>query len=162
MTAASLDIRSGRAIMRGMSDPVLNDDHRCFVCGSENPDGLRIRFEYPEPGVCRAVFTPPEKFQGWHGILHGGIISTLLDEAFAHAAGGADRSIEGFGAVTAEMTVRFKKPVRIGEPAFLEGRVLAVSGRVIECASTLRDAEGQELAAATGKLIILKKAPKEA
>jgi uncharacterized protein (TIGR00369 family) len=148
--------------MGGMSETVLEDDHFCFVCGSRNPDGLRIRFEYPEPGLCRAVFIPPKKFQGWHGILHGGIISTLLDEAFAHAAGGADRSIEGLGAVTAEMTVRFKKPVRIGEPAFLEGRVLAVSGRVIECASTLRDAEGQELAAATGKLIKLKKAPKEA
>ena len=44
----------------------------------------------------------------------------------------------------------------------MEGRVLAVNGRVIECASNLRDAEGQELAAATGKMILLKKAPKEA
>lgn len=143
--------------MGGMSDTVLDDDHFCFACGSHNPDGLRIRFEYPAKGQCRAVFTPPRKFQGWHGILHGGIISTLLDEAFAHAAGGADRGIGGYGAVTAEITVRFKKPVPIGEPAFLEGRVLAVKGRVIECASTMRDAAGQELASATGKLITLKK-----
>jgi len=147
--------------MGGMSDTVLNDDHFCFVCGSQNPDGLRIRFEYPEKGLCRAVFTPPRKYQGWHGILHGGIISTLLDEAFAHAAGGAERNVDGGGAVTAEITVRFKKPIPIGEPAFLEGRVLAVKGRVIECASTIRDAAGQELAAATGKLITLKKNPAE-
>jgi uncharacterized protein (TIGR00369 family) len=140
-----------------MSDTVLNDDHFCFVCGSQNPDGLRICFEYPEPGRCRAVFTPPKKYQGWHGILHGGIISTLLDEAFAHAAGGATRSVDGVGAVTAELSVRFKKPVRIGEPAFLEGRVLTVKGRVIECESVLRDAGGQELASASGKLIKLKK-----
>jgi uncharacterized protein (TIGR00369 family) len=146
-----------RAIMGGMSDTVLNDDHLCFVCGSQNPDGLRIRFEYPEPGLCRAVFTPLKKYQGWHGILHGGIISTLLDEAFAHAAGGAARSVDGVGAVTAELSVRFKKPVRIGEPAFLEGRVLSVKGRVIECESVLRDAGGQELASASGKLIKLKK-----
>jgi uncharacterized protein (TIGR00369 family) len=143
--------------MEGMSETVLNDDHFCFVCGSRNPDGLQIRFEYPEPGLCRAVFIPPKKYQGWHDILHGGIISTLLDEAFAHAAGGPGRAIEGLGAVTAEMSVRFKKPVPIGRTAFLEGRVLAVNGRVIECASWLRDADGQELAAATGKLIVLKK-----
>jgi uncharacterized protein (TIGR00369 family) len=140
-----------------MSDTVLNDDHFCFVCGSRNPDGLRIQFEYPARGRCRAVFTPPRKFQGWRGILHGGIISTLLDEAFAHAAGGAERGVEGFGAVTAEMSVRFKKPVRIGQPAFLEGRVRAVKGRVIECESRLLDADGQELASAAGKLIMLKK-----
>jgi uncharacterized protein (TIGR00369 family) len=143
--------------MGGMSDTVLNDDHFCFACGSRNPDGLRIRFEYPEPGLCRAVFTPPKKYQGWHGILHGGIISTLLDEAFAHAAGGAERSVDGGVAVTAELSVRFKKPARIGEPAFLEGRVLSVKGRVIECESVLRDAGGQELASASGKLIKMKK-----
>jgi uncharacterized protein (TIGR00369 family) len=154
---APLDIFATGAIMGSMSDTVLNDDHFCFVCGSRNPDGLRIRFEYPEKGFCRTVFTPPRKYQGWHGILHGGIISTLLDEAFAHAAGGADRSVDGGGAVTAEMTVRFKRPVKIGEPAFLEGRVLAAKGRVIECESVLRDARGQELASATGKLIKLKK-----
>ena len=145
--------------MEGMSDTVLNDDHFCFVCGTRNPDGLRIRFEYPEAGLCRAVYTPPRKYQGWHGILHGGIISTLLDEAMAHAAGGADRSVRGGGAVTAEMTVRFKKPVPIGRPAFLEGRVVSVKGRVIECASTLKDAAGRELASASGKLIILKMNP---
>jgi uncharacterized protein (TIGR00369 family) len=140
-----------------MVKTVLNDDHFCFVCGSRNPDGLRIAFEYPEKGLCRSVFTPPRKFQGWSGILHGGIIATLLDEALAHAAGGAERSIAGEGAVTAELSVRFIKPVRIGEPAFLEGRVVAENGRVIECASWLRDAEGRDLAAATGKLIKLKK-----
>jgi len=144
-----------------MSEQKLIDDHFCFVCGSNNPDGLRIRFEYPEKGRCRTVFTPPRKFQGWHGILHGGIIATLLDEAFAHAAGGAERNVAGGGAVTAEMTVHFKKPVKIGEPAFLEGRVVEDKGRVIECQSLIRDADGQELASATGKLIKLKKAPAE-
>jgi len=143
--------------MGDMSDTVLNDDHFCFACGPRNPNGLRIRFEYPAKGFCRAVFTPTKKFQGWQGILHGGIVSTLLDEAFAHAAGGAGRGIEGYGAVTAEITVRFKKPVPIGKPAFLEGRVLAMKGRVIKCVSMIRDAEGQELASATGKLITLKK-----
>lgn len=138
-----------------MSESRLVDDHFCFVCGSGNPDGLRIRFEYPEPGRCRAEFTPPRKFQGWQNILHGGIIATLLDEALAHAYGGAARG-GGEAAVTAELSVKFKKPVRIGAPAFLEGRVISETSRLIEGESVLRDAAGVELAAATGKLIKLR------
>jgi len=133
----------------------LTDDHFCFACGRHNPDGLRLRFEYPEPGRCRAEFVPDRKFQGWQGILHGGIISTLLDEGFAHAVGGPDRG-GGTGAVTAEMTIRFKKPARIGQKLILEGRVVGAERRVIQCESVLKDDAGTEIASATGKLIKLK------
>ena len=139
-----------------MTKSALTDDHGCFVCGIHNREGLRIRFEYPEPGRCRAVLVPERRFQGWKGLLHGGIISTLLDEAFAHAYGGQIRDMVE-AAVTAEMSVRFKKPVRIGFPVFLEGRVISVSGRVIECESTLCDEAGTVLASASGKLVKPKK-----
>jgi uncharacterized protein (TIGR00369 family) len=135
-----------------MSEMELVDNHFCFACGERNPDGLRLRFEYPEPGHCRAEFVAPRKFQGWQGVLHGGIISTLLDEAFAHALGGPERG-DGEAAVTAEMTIRFKKPVRIGQKVILEGRVVRLKGRLIDCESVLRDEAGTELASATGKLI---------
>lgn len=138
-----------------MKELELNDDHRCFACGRLNEEGLRLRFDYPEPGRCRAEFVPGQKFQGWHGILHGGIISTLLDEGFAHALGGPDRG-SGQAAVTAEMTVRFKKPARIGQKIILEGRVVSVEKRVIQCESVLRDEAGTEIASATGKLISIK------
>ncbi|MCX6566955.1 MAG: PaaI family thioesterase [Candidatus Aminicenantes bacterium] len=133
-----------------------NDDHFCFACGEHNMEGLRIKFEYPEPGRCRAVFLPERRFQGWKDILHGGIISTLLDEALAHAYGGKTRGA-GEAAVTAELTVKFKKPIKIGVPVYLEGRVVSVSGRVIEGESTLCDESGTVLASATGKLIKPKK-----
>ena len=139
-----------------MTKIALTDDHFCFVCGVDNREGLRIRFEYPEPGRCRAVVVPERRFQGWMDILHGGIVSTLLDEAFAHAYGGRNRDTAE-AAVTAEMTVRFKKPVKIGIPAILEGRVIGAAGRVIECESTLSDEAGTVLAAATGKLVKPKK-----
>jgi len=137
-----------------MKDIDLKDDHYCFACGERNPDGLGLRFQYPEAGRSRAEFTPERKYQGWSGILHGGIIATLLDEAMAHAAGGAARG-SGDYAVTAEMKLKFKKPVRTGEKTVLEGRVTGVKGRLIECASVLRDMAGNELAEATGKLIKL-------
>ncbi len=140
-----------------MSQDVLKDDHFCFACGANNPDGLRLRFEYPEPGRCRTEFVPVCKLQGWQGVLHGGIIATLLDEAFAHALGGAARGA-GQAAVTAEMTVRFKKPVRIGHKVIVDGRVVKTKGRVINCEATIRDEFGLELASASGKLIKLKPA----
>lgn len=136
-----------------MADLSLNDDHCCFACGRDNPDGLRIEFEYPSAGTCRAVFTPPKKYQGWQGILHGGIVSTLLDEALAHAVGGAERGGGGSGAVTAELCVRFREPVPIGAAVVLEGRVVSDKGRVVICESSLADQLGRLLASATGKLV---------
>lgn len=140
-----------------MAQSDLKDDHFCFACGNRNPDGLRLQIEYPAPGRCRIEFIPPRKFQGWQDILHGGIIATLLDEAFAHAFGGADRGA-GQAAVTAEMTVRFKKPARIGRKVIVEGIVVEETGRVIECESVMRDEAGQDLASASGKLVKIKPA----
>jgi len=140
-----------------MAQNELKDDHFCFACGEHNPDGLRLHIEYPEPGFCRIEFIPERKFQGWQGILHGGIISTLLDEAFAHALGGSGRDA-GEAAVTAEMTVRFKKPALIGRKVIVEGRVVGEKARFIECESVMRNESGQELASASGKLIKIKPA----
>lgn len=58
----------------------LEDDRYCFACGLDNPDGLRI--EWITSGkTATATFIPDRKYQGWKGILHGGITATLLDEA---------------------------------------------------------------------------------
>lgn len=131
----------------------LVDDQFCFACGKNNPTGLGLVFEYPEPGRCRAEFVPSAKFQGWRGVLHGGIISTLLDEALAHALGGSDRGGGGSGAVTAELVVRFKKPVPIGAKVVLTGRVVSTKGRVAEAESEITDGQGTVLASAAGKLV---------
>jgi len=137
-----------------MADVELKDDHYCFACGDRNPDGLHLKITYPEPGRCRIEFVPERKHQGWEGVMHGGIIATILDEAFAHALGGPGRGT-GEAAVTAEMTVRFKKPVRIGRTLIAEGRILGVKGRVVDCESVMRDESGLELASAEGKLVKL-------
>jgi uncharacterized protein (TIGR00369 family) len=140
-----------------MSQRQLKDDHFCFACGALNPDGLRLKITYPERGRCRIEFVPERKHQGWAGVLHGGLIATILDEAFAHALGGADRGA-GEPAVTAKMTVRFKKPAKIGARILAEGWVVSSKGRVVECESLMRDEFGEELASASGKLIRLKPA----
>ncbi|MBM3311171.1 MAG: PaaI family thioesterase [Candidatus Aminicenantes bacterium] len=139
-----------------MSTLNLDDDHFCFACGRSNPDGLRLRMEYPAPGRCRAEFVPKRKFQGWRGLVHGGVLSTLLDEGFAHATGGPERGREA-AAVTAEMTVRFKRPARVGRKLILEGKVVGRDRKIVSCESILRDEEGVEIAAATGKLVLVRR-----
>ena len=131
----------------------LIDDNGCFVCGKNNPDGLQLKFTYPQPGTCRVGFVPEQKYQGWKGILHGGIISTLLDEALAHAVGGAEGGGGASEAVTAELTVRFKKPVRIGSKIVLSGKVEKDNGKIVEANSEITDETGLVLASARGKLV---------
>ena len=80
----------------------LEDDHYCFVCGEENPSGLHLKFS-ANKGKIQTEFIPRKIHQGYKNIVHGGIISTLLDEAMVKAAlmqehacgyGGNHRSVQ--------------------------------------------------------------------
>ena len=68
-----------------MSEPVLVDDHHCFACGSQNKEGLDVQWVV-EGKTAHTFFVPPKKFQGWKGIVHGGIVATRCDEVSCAAA----------------------------------------------------------------------------
>jgi uncharacterized protein (TIGR00369 family) len=129
----------------------LEDDHYCFACGIENPIGLKIVFETTQDGVV-ANFIPTKEYQGYVGMLHGGIISTLLDEAMAQAV-----IAKGNQAVTARMEVQFKKPIVIGEIICLKGRVTQEKGRIIETYGEIEQ-NGQITAVATASFLIVRQA----
>ena len=114
----------------------LGDDRRCFACGPENPDGLQLQFEYGDRSA-RCVVAVKERFKGWTGILHGGIVATLLDEAMAHAAIAA-----GVRAVTAKLEVRFRKPAPVDVPLILEGTIEKRRGKLLEATARLSDGAG--------------------
>lgn len=82
---------------------------RCFVCGPQNPIGLRLRFSPQGPGVV-AEFVPGEEHVGWEGVIHGGLIAAVLDDAMANIW-----AWRGTPAVTTSISVRFRRPVRPGE-----------------------------------------------
>ena len=126
-----------------------DDDHQCFVCGLENPHGLRLSWNV-EGQTMTTVFTSEQKYQGWKGILHGGILTTLLDEAMTRLA-----VILYGGALTAEMTVRYVAPARIGEVFYVRGEVVKESSRLVEMKAFIheRDASGILVAHATGKVM---------
>jgi acyl-coenzyme A thioesterase PaaI-like protein len=110
---------------------VVRSDHGCFGCGDDNPIGLHLRFA-AEGDSVRASFTPNADHQGFGGIVHGGIISTILDEAMAWATAHA-----GVWAMTGDMRVRFRRPLNIGEPTVVTARVSGVRGRLVTTASEL-------------------------
>src|SRR5690242_10451743 len=89
----------------------LRDNERCYVCGKKNPVGLKIDFKInAETRSILGSFTPSRDHQGYEGIVHGGILSSLLDEAMAKLAYSL-----GNPAVTAELTVKFKTSAAPGE-----------------------------------------------
>jgi uncharacterized protein (TIGR00369 family) len=130
------------------SPPLARSDHECFGCGDDNASGLHLRFKAARDGVA-ARFTPSRKHQGYDSLVHGGIISTLLDEAMAWAAANA-----GIWAVTGELTVRFRRPLRVGEETEVRGWVTANHGRLVLTAAEVHELASQTIvASASGKLL---------
>jgi uncharacterized protein (TIGR00369 family) len=124
----------------------------CFVCGKDNPRGLHIPFEIEENGV-RAIFTPDRTLAGYNDMVHGGIISSLIDEAVVWAAYVATGR---FGA-TAELNVRFKKPLTTGIECIIIGRMTEDKGKIWILEASVADKDGDPFAVGTGKVIPIKK-----
>ena len=105
----------------------LRDNDRCFVCGKKNPAGLAVDFVIDrESRSLSARFTPSDIHQGFEGIIHGGILSALLDEAMAKLAFSL-----GIPAVTAEITATFRAPASPGEELVISGRLTRETKRLI-------------------------------
>ena len=125
----------------------LVDDGMCFACGSRNPIGLGLRFE-PQGEEIVAEFLPRDCHQGYRGIVHGGILSTLLDEVMAHVL-----MQQGKHALTIDMEVHFKRVARIGERLQIKGRLLRERGRILELEAEAWGEDKKLVASATGKWI---------
>lgn len=125
----------------------LEDDNYCFVCGEKNPYGLHIKFSI-HGGKAVAGFTPEKIHQGYKDIVHGGIISTLIDEAMVKVA-----LMQGIPAVTAEITVRFKNPLMVGEKAIIEATITKMNKRIIETTARIYKTDGTLIADGYAKLL---------
>jgi uncharacterized protein (TIGR00369 family) len=132
-----------------LKSPQPNSNH-CFVCGLSNPFGLRLRFFDTEPGVVSSVVTLPEQYQGYPGVVHGGIIAAMLDEAAgrSHMVGAQPRFM-----YTARLEVRYRKNVPIGQPLMLVGRVGKSKRRTATATSAIYDDEQNLLAEADAVLV---------
>ncbi len=90
------------------------NSRHCFVCGLENEHGLHLRFYENEEGDVIVDTTVPDRFQGYPGIVHGGIVASLVDEALGRVhMGAADNPRFMF---TAKLMVNYRKPVPTETP----------------------------------------------
>jgi len=124
----------------------------CFVCGEFNPNGLKMRFE-SDGKIVQARFVAQPEHVGFKETVHGGIISTLLDEVMVWACAVQTRQF----AYCAELTVRFLHPLRPQQEVIATGE-LAINRRqkLFEARAELKDPAGLVLATATGRYLPIK------
>lgn len=125
----------------------------CLVCGLQNNFGLYTSFYELDNGELLAIFTPRIEHQSYPGRLHGGIVSTILDETIGRAimVNHADK----YWGVTVEISIRFRKPVPLDQELRVIGRITRDSKRVFEGTGEILLADGSIAAEARGKYMKL-------
>ncbi|MEE8291291.1 MAG: PaaI family thioesterase [Candidatus Tectomicrobia bacterium] len=122
------------------------EENRCFVCGTRNPMGLQLTFRLDtDTGVVRSEFVPQRNHQGYDGVVHGGILASLMDDAMANCLW-----LRGIAAVTAKMELRYRSPVAVGERLLIYGRLLQERDKVALAEGWLTTSTGTRLVEATG------------
>ena len=138
-------------------DPAMmtKDLNMCFGCGKGNPIGLKLSFTW-NGETARAEFTPERTHQGWAGLMHGGLVQALLDEAMSYAA-----HFSGFHCVTAEMQSRLKRPAAIGETLVLTSSITGKNRKLVRTTATITLRDGTPVAEGTATHFVFQQQPYE-
>lgn len=130
---------------------ILEDDDCCFVCGGKNPIGLKLNFELDkEKRVIKTEFIPSKVHQGYKDIIHGGIISTILDEAMVKLALGL-----GLKVVTRRIEIKFKNPLLVGERILVSASFHSEDRRLIEAEAKAMKDDGGIVAEGRSTLVVI-------
>jgi acyl-coenzyme A thioesterase PaaI-like protein len=116
----------------------------CFGCGDLNPAGLKLKFRF-EGNKAVADFLPQKRYQGYPGLMHGGVTSVALDEAMGWAMYGL-----GVWAVTGKMEVKFRQPLPLNQKMTVSGEVIRNRGRWLEVRGEIRSEDGRLMAESYG------------
>ncbi len=129
------------------SGPVLADDRHCFGCGEKNPIGLKLKFTKTDEGV-ETMFVSDKRHQGYTDLLHGGILSLVLDEAMVNAVWLGESP-----AVSAELTVRLKHAVKTGEALRIKAWIVDKRKRLVLTRAEARNSSGLVVAEGEAKCL---------
>ncbi len=121
----------------------LDVNDMCFVCGNNNPIGLKLAFRFEGEEYSTEFEVKPE-YQGWMGLVHGGLLATVLDEVMARMLWQKDIS-----AITGRLTIRYHKPVSVGDKLQVRGRITKHRSPLIETSAEAINGEGVIVAEAT-------------
>ena len=91
----------------------------CFACGSNDGTGMGLKFYKHEDGAVFGNFFADPKYEGYSGIIHGGIVATLLDSAMTHCL-----LMKGIPALTGRLSIKYSIPIRTGTVVKLEARIV--------------------------------------
>lgn len=127
------------------------NSRHCFVCGLENPFGLQLKFFNSASGEVTVDYTVPEHYQGYPGVVHGGIVAAMLDEATGRVFMG-DPANPRF-LYTARLDIRYRKNVPVGQPLRLVGRAGKNKGRMATATGAIYNINGELLAEAEALLV---------
>ena len=135
-----------QSIIRIMTKIKQPNSLHCFICGMENPIGLHLHIYETEPGVVETQYIAPEHFQGYPGVLHGGIVATIIDEVSGRAHMGSDMNNPRF-MFTGKLEVKYRKNVPLGKILKIIGKAGRSKGKIAEAWAGIYDAETNELLA---------------
>ena len=136
-----------------MTHPIKQPNSKmCFICGLENPIGLHLHIYETEPGVIESTYTAPDHFQGYPGVLHGGIVAAILDEISGriHMGDAANPSFM----FTGKLEVKYRKNVPVGKLLKIVGKAVKVRSKMAESWAGIYDSETNELLAEANALHI--------
>jgi len=123
----------------------------CFACGTNNPDGMKLKFTHDEESNSFvSKFKLGKRYTGPPGHCHGGIIATILDEAM-----GKVNKLRHVIALTSEITVKYLKPVPLRHPLRVVSREVSVTGRKHINMAEILNEDGQILARSQGLFIAI-------
>lgn len=130
--------------------PELIKGTGCFCCGRDNAQGLHLEGWVVEGQTIRYDFLAEARFQGWEGILHGGVLPLVFDEMLGWLSYRL-----GHRAMTARLEVRLRRPVAIGERLRLTGTLAQQRRALLEVALSAVRPDGTLVADGVGTLLIL-------
>ncbi len=100
----------------------------CFICGRKNPVGLKMSFFNTGSGEVTAEYTVPDHYQGYPGVVHGGIVAAMLDETAGRSVMNEGSDQERFF-VTLKLEIKYRRPVPTETPLKIVGRLTSLRGR---------------------------------
>ncbi len=119
------------SIDKGAFRERLKEYSKCFGCGPDNPMGLKLKVSW-DGERATAEFSPNEYHTGLQQVTHGGIVATLVDEAMSYVP-----FLMGMDTITGKLEVRFRNPIRPGEPVRIAAWIAKRRGKTLETRATI-------------------------
>ncbi len=125
-------------------------DKRCYVCGEENPHGLKLAVKQTAEERVTVEFIAEDRYRGWSDYLHGGVMTLIFDEML----GWLSRYM-GYDALTARLEVRYRKPVPLGSRLIFNGALEKHIKGLLDIKLSARLEDGSLAAEANGRMMII-------